>query len=108
MISNQEFEDLIQKYLSNYKDSEPASARKISHSLPKWRKTKTDWLAWWKLQKLELRVEMQKFLSWLVGQEKFSIDIYREIHNQLILVQASSKTIPVSLVESGGTPKFEG
>ncbi len=107
-ISNNEFEALIQNNLHLYKKSDLESAKLISRALPKWRKSKTDWLIWWKTQDLRLRIEMQKFLFSLVRQEKLPINLYEKIHYELTPIQKSSKTIPVSLVESSGTPKFEG
>ena len=107
-ISNEEFESIVQNNLSVYQKEEEKGAKQILHALPKWRKSKTNWLLWWKQQNLELRINVQNFLFWLVRNNKLSINVFENIHNELTPVQTASKSIPVSMVESDGTPKFEG
>jgi hypothetical protein len=107
-IPNEEFENFIKTNLPIYRKTEDKSAKKILRALPKWRKAKINWLIWWKGQNLELRINLQNFLFWMVREGKLSIEIYENIHNALTPIQSSSKSIPVSLVESSGTPKFEG
>lgn len=108
MLSNDDFDNLVINYLAIYQKHEPKIAKQILRALPKWRKSRSNWLSWWKQQSLVLRIDLQKFLFWLVRQDYLSIDIYGSIHYELTPIQKRVKTFPVSLVESSGTPKFEG